>query len=106
MATCSATWRPTCARVGEDLRRELLSERPQRAETPGATVDDLREAKTHAKQLAAIPLLSVALQDLATDLPVHLDELRVDRPRSPRLSAADATLNVLEELLVDASLGM
>jgi len=83
------------AHVAEAAHGEATRTRKSRPQVGGQPLDDFRATTT-----AAIPLAGLALQDLATDLPVNLDQLRVDRPRSPRLSAADATLDVLEKLLV------
>ena len=48
------------------------------------------------------PSSSLSAKDLPADLPVHLDELGVDRSRGPRLGGSDPRLDVLEELLVAA----
>jgi hypothetical protein len=47
-------------------------------------------------------LVSLSAEDLPADLPVHLDQLGVDRSRGPRLGGSDPRPDVLEELLVAA----
>jgi hypothetical protein len=42
----------------------------------------------------------LALQNLSTNLPVDLDELGVDRAGRTRLGTPDASLDVLEKLLI------
>jgi hypothetical protein len=90
-------------------------EGPHACEIGGREAGGSRESRTQVRReppyhpwrapAALQALLGLATNDLPADLPVHLDQLGVGRPRGPCLRAADTDLDVREELFVALSRG-